>query len=58
MFGTAERAGLSDVFDIACGRVMQANMKKEVSPLLKRGGFEYDLIKPEGWKSPVLVDLV
>jgi len=56
--GTAERAGFGDVFDLACSRVMRANMQKKVSPLLKRGGFEFDLVKPKGWKSPNFSDLV
>lgn len=29
--------------------VIQANMKKRLGPLARRGDFELDLIKPEGW---------
>ncbi len=34
--------------------VVEANMKKELGPLTKRGSFKLDLIKPEGWEPPDL----
>lgn len=34
--------------------VVQANLQKEIGPQTKRGGFELDLIKPEGWNPPNL----
>ena len=51
--GTAERQGMLEVFDEAFKRVMIANCKKE-----KRGSFQLDLVKPEGWTAPDLSDLV
>lgn len=51
VFGTMERQGLPiDGFL----EVVQANMKKELGPNGKRGGFELDLRKPEGWQPPDL----
>lgn len=49
--GTLERQGLpiDGIVD-----VIHANMKKELGPNGKRGGFELDLRKPEGWQSPDL----
>jgi predicted HAD superfamily Cof-like phosphohydrolase len=29
--------------------VVQANLRKELGPLARRGDFELDLIKPDGW---------
>lgn len=56
--GTAERQGFR--MDKAFIRVMEANMKKElaVDSTLSKRDFELDLIKPKGWKPPVLTDLV
>ena len=34
--------------------VVEANLKKTVGPQKKRGGFELDLVKPEGWTPPNL----
>jgi len=56
--GTAERQGLLDVYEEAFMRVMRANCNKEVGKNAKRGNFSVDLIKPEHWKAPVLLDLV
>jgi predicted HAD superfamily Cof-like phosphohydrolase len=51
VIGTLERQGLPmDGFR----EVVLANMKKELGPNGKRGGFELDLRKPEGWESPDL----
>lgn len=49
--GTLERQGLpmDGVVD-----VILANMQKELGPNGKRGGFELDLRKPEGWLAPDL----
>lgn len=57
-FGSAERQGMIDVFEEAFNRVMAANMKKELGPNDKRGSFQIDLVKPEGWEAPCLKDLV
>jgi len=56
--GTAERQGFP--VDEGYRRVMNANMKKELAVTGDRSkrGFAIDLIKPEGWKPPVLLDLV
>lgn len=56
--GTAERQGLIKVFEEAFNRVMEANIKKEVGTNKKRGSFQLDLVKPEGWTAPDLSDLV
>ena len=32
--------------------VVDANLQKELGPALTRGGFELDLVKPEGWAGP------
>lgn len=45
--GTLERQGLP--LD-GLAAVIDANMKKELGPNGKRGGFELDLRKPEGWR--------
>jgi predicted HAD superfamily Cof-like phosphohydrolase len=34
--------------------VVKANMKKQIGPNTKRGSFQLDLFKPEGWKAPDL----
>jgi predicted HAD superfamily Cof-like phosphohydrolase len=57
-FGTAERMNLLGVFEEAYNRVMQANLQKELGTNEKRGSFEIDLVKPDGWQSPILTDLV
>jgi hypothetical protein len=56
--GTAERQGMLEVFDEAFKRVMEANCKKEIGQNQKRGSFQLDLVKPEGWTSPCHKDLV
>lgn len=56
--GTLERQGMLEVFDEAFKRVMIANCKKEIGQNQKRGSFQLDLIKPEGWTAPDLSDLV
>jgi len=56
--GTAERQGMLSVFEEGFKRVMRANCTKEVGKNAKRGNFQIDLIKPPGWMSPVLDDLV
>lgn len=56
--GTAERQGMLEVFAQGFSRVMAANCMKEVGPNKKRDSFALDLVKPEGWQSPVLSDLV
>lgn len=59
--GTAEREGMLDVFEGGYTKVMCANMAKELGGNEKRGGFQLDLRKPEGWRAPdhsdLLVDL-
>jgi len=56
--GTAERQGMLHVFEEAFTRVMVANMMKELGPNQKRGQFQLDLVKPEGFKPAYLNDLV
>ena len=56
--GTAERMGMLHVFKEAFNRVMWANMQKQIGPQQKRGNFQLDLVKPDGWTSPDLTDLV
>ena len=56
--GTLERQGMLEVFDEAFKRVMIANCKKEIGKNQKRGSFQLDLVKPEGWNAPDLSDLV
>ena len=56
--GTAERQGMLEVFDEAFKRVILANCKKEIGQNQKRGSFQLDLVKPEGWTAPDLSDLV
>ncbi len=34
--------------------VIAANMRKQLGPLAKRGDYELDLVKPEGWTPPDL----
>lgn len=48
--GTLHRQGLP--FLEGHVAVMSCNMKKEVGPNPKRGGFSQDLRKPEGWYGP------
>ncbi len=57
-FVVVDRMGFSDVFEEAFNRVMDANCKKKPGANKKRGSFPIDLVKPEGWKAPVLDDLV
>jgi predicted HAD superfamily Cof-like phosphohydrolase len=56
--GTAERQGFE--FDEGFKRVMDCNLQKELakSSIKSKRGFSLDLIKPEGWKPPSLIDLV
>ena len=56
--GTAERQGMAGVFEEAFKRVMVANNAKELGPNQKRGSFELDLQKPEGWQPADLSDLL
>lgn len=56
--GTLERSGMISAFEEAFKRVMEANMKKELGANQKRGSFQLDLKKPEGWAAPDLSDLV
>lgn len=49
--GTMERAGFPLDGIVA---IIEANMKKELGPGAKRGGFELDLRKPPGWEPPDL----
>ncbi len=55
--GTAERQNMLHIFQEAFFRVMKANMGKEVGANKKRGSFQIDLVKPEGWTAPNLSDL-
>ena len=56
--GTAERQGFP--WDKGFNRVMCANLQKRLagSNENSKRGFKRDLVKPDGWKSPTLTDLV
>jgi len=56
--GTAERQGFP--WDEGFMRVMTTNLQKELagSNEASKRGFKRDLVKPDGWKSPILTDLV
>jgi predicted HAD superfamily Cof-like phosphohydrolase len=54
--GTSERQGFP--FEVGFSRVMEKNLEKELGATQNRGGFTRDLVKPEGWTPPVLIDLV
>ncbi len=56
--GTVDRQGWSHVLDEAFRRVMHSNMTKEIGKNQKRGNFQLDLVKPEGFKPANLDDLV
>lgn len=56
--GTAERMGFADVFEEAYERVMLSNMTKTLGANNKRGGFQIDLVKGEGFKPATIKDLV
>lgn len=58
LFGTVDRMGFNDVFDEAFSRVMASNMEKTLGPNQKRGSFQLDLVKPQGWEPANLKDLV
>ncbi len=55
--GTAVRHGFNR-WDEAFERVMEANDKKIPGKSGKRGGWEMDLIKPDGWEPPDLREFV
>ena len=55
--GAADREGYLGVWDTAYRRVMEANLNKTLGPNTKRGSYELDLIKPEGWEPADLSDL-
>jgi predicted HAD superfamily Cof-like phosphohydrolase len=54
--GTAYVAGLFPVLEEAWDRVMAANMLKEKGQ--GKRGHPMDLVKPAGWKAPVMMDLI
>jgi predicted HAD superfamily Cof-like phosphohydrolase len=54
--GTAHLAGLFPVLEEAWDRVMAANMLKEKGQ--GKRGHPMDLVKPAGWKPPVMEDLI
>lgn len=57
VIGTADRQNLP--WENGFERVMQANIAKELGANgEKRGGFKRDLVKPGGWKAPILDDLI
>ena len=58
VIGTAVRQGYDGILMDAFSRVMEANIRKELGPNNKRGGFQIDLRKPEGWQAPNFDDLV
>ena len=54
--GTAHLAGLFPVLEEAWDRVMTANMLKEKGQ--GKRGHPMDLVKPAGWKHPIMEDLI
>jgi len=56
--GTIDRQGMASKFYEAFDLVMEANCKKQVGGNRKRGDFQLDLFKPEGWAAPDLTTLV
>lgn len=56
--GTAERQGFP--FNEGFDRVMDANLKKRLATNSEESkrGFARDIVKPQGWTPPVLLDLV
>lgn len=58
--GTANQMGFSDLIDEAFARVHHANMQKVLveSRQGSKRDSTWDIVKPEGWKKPVLIDLV
>lgn len=58
--GTANAMGFGDVLEEAFARVHHANMMKRLvqdRDESKRDS-RWDIVKPEGWRSPVLKDLI
>lgn len=56
--GTIDRQGLSPIAVECFNRIMHANMQKRVGTNQKRGSFQLDLVKPEGWTAPQFQDLI
>ena len=55
--GAAEREGYLPLWNTAFSRIMEANLNKKLGPNAKRGSYELDLQKPEGWEPADLSDL-
>ena len=55
--GAAEREGYLPLWHVAFSRVMEANLNKRLGPNAKRGSYNLDLQKPEGWEPPDLQSL-
>ena len=56
--GTVDLLGYRNIFNEAFEKIMEANMKKKLGPVKKRGSFEIDLVKPRGWKPADLKPLI
>jgi len=56
LMGTAHLSGLFPVLETAWYRVMMANMQKTRG--VGKRGHEMDLVKPKGWKTPDMEDLI
>jgi predicted HAD superfamily Cof-like phosphohydrolase len=54
--GTMERMGLPTEEIIAA--IVESNLRKELGPNTKRGGFHIDLRKPPGWKGADLITIL
>jgi predicted HAD superfamily Cof-like phosphohydrolase len=54
--GTLERMGLP--IEPALREVIDANLRKELGPNKKRGGFAIDLVKPDNWTGPNLEQFI
>lgn len=58
--GTVVSLGMTNVLEEAFERVHHANMQKVLTPSRHESKRDsaHDIVKPEGWKKPVLTDLV
>lgn len=58
--GTVISLGMTHVLEEAFTRVHHANMQKVLTPSrhASKRDSAHDIVKPEGWKKPVLTDLV
>lgn len=59
-FGTANAMGFGDILDEAFARVHHSNMQKKLVERRDKSkrDSKWDIVKPEGWRPPVLKDLI